>query len=155
MSVIRIMTKEVVTVGLDESLRTVHDIFQRENFHHLLVVEEEKLIGVISDRDLNRAISPFVGTLDEQARDLVTLNLKAQQIMSRDPIVVSPGDTIFKAIKIFNRNTISCIPVVDQDNKPVGIISWRDVLRYSEKLVKQRKHGKGVKKKAAAKPRAG
>ena len=154
MSVTRIMTKDVVSVGLDESLRTVHDIFQQQNFHHLLVVEEDKLIGVISDRDLNQAISPFVGTLEEQARDLVTLNLKAQQIMSRDPIVVTAKDSIFKAIKIFNRNTISCIPVVDEQGKPIGIISWRDVLRYSERLVKERKHGKSAGKKSPSKSKA-
>ena len=140
MSVTKIMTKDVVTIGLDESLREVHDIFQKQAFHHLLVVEENKLVGVISDRDLTAAISPFVGTLDEQARDLVTLNLKASQIMTRDPIVVGPKDSIFKAIKIFNRNVISCIPVVNEQEQPVGIISWRDVLLYSERLVKERMH---------------
>ena len=148
MSVTKIMTPDVVTVGMDESLREVHDIFQKQAFHHLLVVEDDKLIGVISDRDLNQAISPFIGTLEEQARDLVTLDLKAHQIMSRDPIVVTPKDSIFKAIKIFNRNTISCLPVVDENAVPVGIISWRDVLLYSERLVKDRMHGATAKKKS-------
>ena len=143
MSVTKIMTKNVVTIGLDESLKEVHDIFQKQAFHHLLVVEDDKLVGVISDRDLTGAISPFIGTLDEQARDLVTLNLKASQIMTRDPIVVGPKDSIFKAIKIFNRNVISCIPVVNEQEQPVGIISWRDVLLYSERLVKERMHSKG------------
>lgn len=138
MSVTKIMTKELVTIAPDENLRTVYDIFQRQTFHHLLVVENEKLVGVISDRDLNGAISPFIGTVDEQARDLITLDLKANKIMTRNPIVVKPSDSILNAIKIFNRNTISCIPVVADNGVPVGIISWRDVLLYSEQLVKQR-----------------
>ena len=55
-----IMTQDVVTVDMDDPLYLIQRIFQREGFHHLLVVEEDQLVGVISDRDLLPAISPYV-----------------------------------------------------------------------------------------------
>jgi acetoin utilization protein AcuB len=58
-----IMSTRVVTVEFDDSLATVKEIFDSLRFHHLLVVgSDRKLCGVISDRDLLRAISPYVGT---------------------------------------------------------------------------------------------
>jgi acetoin utilization protein AcuB len=49
--------------------------------------------------------------------------------MTRKPVTLTPSAGIYDAIKIFNIYNISCIPVVDDENKPVGIISWRDVLK--------------------------
>jgi len=58
-----IMTARVVTVEMDDRLEIVKEIFDTMNFHHLLVVDEhKKLSGVVSDRDLLRAISPYVGS---------------------------------------------------------------------------------------------
>ena len=73
-----IMTARVVTVEMDDRLEIVKEIFDTMNFHHLLVVNEQKtLSGVVSDRDLLRAISPYVGSAAETARDLATLNKRS------------------------------------------------------------------------------
>jgi acetoin utilization protein AcuB len=87
----RIMSKPVVTVTLDTTLRMVKQIFENAKFHHLLVVEKGKLYGVLSDRDLLKSISPFIGTLQETAHDKFTLNKKVHQIMSRKPITLTPS----------------------------------------------------------------
>ena len=129
MSVRDIMSKPVVTVELDDSLKTVKDIFDNTRFHHLLVVESDVLLGVISDRDLLKAISPNIGTMSERQNDLATLSKKVHQIMTRKPVTLGIGADLEDAIDIFNRHAISCIPVVDGTFKPIGIISWRDVLR--------------------------
>ena len=65
-----IMTKQVVTVDMDTSLKAICGIFDDKKFHHLLVVEDNELCGVISDRDLLKASSPFLNTLAEQKRDV-------------------------------------------------------------------------------------
>jgi acetoin utilization protein AcuB len=128
MSVEQIMSKTVVTVELDDSLRVVKEIFDNTRFHHLLVVESGELLGVLSDRDLLKALSPNIGTVREIARDVATLNKKVHQIMTREPIVLKQNAGVFNALEIFNNHNISCIPVVDDEFKPVGIISWRDIL---------------------------
>ncbi len=129
MSAKNIMNKPVVTVELDDTLKVVKEIFDNTRFHHLLVVEAGVLVGVISDRDLLKAISPNIGTAAEKNNDLATLTKKVHQVMTRKPVVLGPDAALEDAITIFNRYTISCIPVVDDAFKPVGIISWRDILR--------------------------
>lgn len=124
------MTSRVVTVGFDDTLATVREIFAQASFHHLLVVDEGKLQGVVSDRDLLRAISPFIDSVVESARDLGTLNKRVHQIMSRKPLTLRPESSLSEAVALFLANTISCIPIVDAEFRPVGIVSWRDVLRY-------------------------
>ncbi|ATX82736.1 acetoin utilization protein AcuB [Mariprofundus ferrinatatus] len=129
MNVEAIMSKNVVVVDAYDSLRKVKMIFDTSKFHHLLVVEKERLFGVISDRDLLKILSPGVGTAFESAGDAAILNKRAHLIMSRKPVTLGPDATIYDAIEIFNKHNISCIPVVDGERRPVGIISWRDVLR--------------------------
>lgn len=128
----KIMSKPVVTVELDDSLRTVRDIFESTSFHHLLVAEHGELYGVISDRDLLRAISPNIGTLLETNRDAATLNKRVHQIMTRKPITLRKSADVFEAIALFNQHNISCIPITDTENRIEGIVSWRDIFRLLE-----------------------
>lgn len=130
-----IMTKNPVSVSLDDSLGDVKEIFDNVSFHHLLVVENDKLIAIVSDRDLLRSISPNIGTNRYTVTDLATLNKRVHQIATRHPVTLCPENTVLDAAKIFNTHRISCIPVVDFENKPVGIISWRDIMKHLESLV--------------------
>jgi len=137
MTVEKIMTKTVVTVEMYDSLSVIQNIFNNTSFHHLLVVELGKLVGVISDRDLLKALSPNIGTAAESIKDTATLNKKAHQIMSRQVISLPPSAGIYQAISIFNEHDISCIPITknlvdDSGEEVVGILSWRDILKTLE-----------------------
>ena len=83
MSVKNIMSAIIVTVEMDDSLGMIKEIFDNAIFHHLLVVESNRLVGVISDRDLLKSLSPSVGTISETTRDAADNNKKAHQIISR------------------------------------------------------------------------
>jgi acetoin utilization protein AcuB len=125
-----IMTARIVTVEMDDRLELVKEIFDTMNFHHLLVVDEhKKLSGVLSDRDLLRALSPYVGSAAETARDLATLNKRVHQIMSRHPFTLRPHSAIAAAVNLLIVHRISCVPIVDDEFKPVGIVTWRDLLK--------------------------
>ena len=124
-----IMTKRVVTIEMDDKLSVVKDIFENSKFHHLLVIEDDKLFGVVSDRDLLKALSPNLGTMSETYKDAATLNKSVHQIMTRKPITLQASATVKDAVNLFNTHRISCIPIVDKDFRPVGIVSWRDILR--------------------------
>ena len=125
-----VMTARVVSVELDDALEVVKRIFDSVKFHHLLVLDsDKKLCGVISDRDLLRALSPYVGTPSENARDTATLKKRVHQIMTRRPITLPPEAAVTDAIKLFLNHRVSCIPIVDESFRPVGIVSWRDVMK--------------------------
>lgn len=129
MNVSDIMSKHVVTVESDDRLSAVKDIFDNARFHHLLVVEEGVLFGVVSDRDLLKSISPNIGTNRYTPRDLETLNKPVHAIMTRKPITLRETASVADAVTLFNTHSISCIPIVDAENHILGILTWRDLMK--------------------------
>ena len=129
MKVDEIMSREPVTVGMDDDLHRVKDLFELYRFHHLLVLLGEKLVGVISDRDLLRASSPFSGRASERPQDVATLNRRVHQIMARNLVVVAPEAPGEDAARLMLDKRVSCLPVVTEDGKLLGIVTWRDQLR--------------------------
>lgn len=81
----------------------------------------------MSDRDLLRALSLFVGTIVETHRDVLMLSKRVRQIMTRKPITLQPDADVTEAIQLLLTHPISCVPIVDTGSRPVGIVSWRDV----------------------------
>ena len=129
MKVSKLMSSNLVTVEMDDPLSVVKHIFEQTKFHHLVVIDNHKIVGVISDRDLLKSISFNIDSLTATTKDLASLNKKAHQIMSHNPITLDQESTVKTAVKIFNDHKISCIPIVNDNKKPVGIISWRDIMQ--------------------------
>lgn len=127
--IVDIMTTRLVVIEMDDNLEAVKNIFDNVRFHHLLVVEDELLVGVVSDRDLLKSISYKVDTAAETSRDSASLQKRVHQIMTRELICLNQKSTLADAIKLFGKHTISCLPVIDQMGKPVGIVSWRDLIK--------------------------
>lgn len=118
-----------MTVGLDDTLALVKEIFDHSKFHHLLAIENGELLGVVSDRDLFKALSPNISTSVEMYKDTATLNKRVHQIMSRKPKFLREGATVNAAIDMFIEHAISCIPILSAYDRLVGILSWCDILR--------------------------
>lgn len=129
MNVQSIMSRQVVTVDMDDSLEHMKGLFETHRFHHLLVLHERKVVGVISDRDVLRHISPFIGKRIERPQDLETLKRRAHQLMTRALISVAEDCPIRDATQIMLDHSVSCLPVLDEKGHPRGIITWRDLLR--------------------------
>ncbi|AWB68510.1 CBS domain-containing protein [Saccharobesus litoralis] len=138
MAVKNIMSPHPVTVEMDDKLSVAKEIFDNIGFHHLLVVNQDKLCGVVSDRDILRAISPFIGLASEKNRDVATLNRRIHQVMTRKLVTIDPSASIAHAVTLFNQHKVSCLPVVSQDGQVVGIVTWRDVLIELERQIKRK-----------------
>jgi acetoin utilization protein AcuB len=126
-----IMTKNIISVDVDERLPTIKKLMESHEFHHLPVTDKGKLIGIISDRDLLRLISPFIDRASEQPRDLDTLNRAAHQVMTRQPISVKAETSVEEIVAWFKRVDISCLPVIDDEEQVIGMISWRDLINHA------------------------
>ncbi|NRA70266.1 MAG: CBS domain-containing protein [Gammaproteobacteria bacterium] len=129
MKISKLMSSNLVTVAMDDPLSVVKNIFEQTKFHHLVVIDNNKIVGVISDRDLLKSISFNIDSVTATTKDLASLNKKAHQIMSHNPVFLNQDSTVKTAVKIFNDHKISCIPIVNDNEKPVGIISWRDIMQ--------------------------
>ncbi|MGL5358286.1 MAG: CBS domain-containing protein [Shewanella sp.] len=123
-----IMKTRVVTIEMDDRLCVAKEIFEQAKLHHLLVVEEHQLTGVLAEKDLLRAISPNLGCSAETQRDLDTLQKRVHQAMTRDPITVAPHLGLDNAARILVEHDIGCLPVLD-NGQIVGLVTWKDLLR--------------------------
>ncbi len=129
MNVDSIMSRDVVTVYPDAALMDIRKRLQEGGFNHMLVVEDGKLCGVISDRDVLEAISPFLDTYSEEHRDIKTLSQPASEIMQSDPITVGPDTSIEDASRTLLDNRVSSLPVVES-GELVGIVTGKDMLEH-------------------------
>jgi acetoin utilization protein AcuB len=134
MKISEIMSKPVITVQLDDPLLEVKQIFDRIRLRHVVVIEEGKLFGVVDERDLLRAISPFVDSQVCTYRDLATLNKRVHQIVTRKPACLTPDASVREALSLFRSLRIGCIPIVDFNNVPVGIVTRSDFLRHFDEI---------------------
>lgn len=130
------MTRDVVTVGSEESAARAWGLCRERNIRHLPVVEGERLVGIVSDRDL-RDLSPPRDTADQEN----TLGwVQIRDMMSTGVVTAHPLDTIEHAAKVIYENRFNCLPVV-ADDEIVGIITSSDLVRTLVELTGA--HGEG------------
>jgi len=130
------MTRDVVTVGPEESAARAWGLCRERNIRHLPVVEGGRLVGIVSDRDL-RDLSPPRDTADQEN----TLGwVQIRDMMSTGVVTAHPLDTIEHAAKVIYENRFNCLPVV-ADDEIVGIITSSDLVRTLVELTGA--HGEG------------
>jgi len=131
MFVSRSMTRRVITVGLEATLFEIQDLMAQNGIRHVPVVDEDnKLIGIVSDRDVRSAL-PFrylqEGISPEEKAKLQ--GLRAKDMMTRKVFTISPGYTIQDALLMIQNAKVGALPVVDEEGRLKGILSVRDLLR--------------------------
>ena len=134
MNITEIMSSPIKSVTLDDFLKDVKDIFDSNDIRHVIVVEEGELIGIVSERDLLKNISPYLNTNVYTTRDLATLNQRVIHIVTRKPKFWTLKHEVQDAVDLFNTVRIGCIPIVDENNAPVGIVTRGDIIRNIHKI---------------------
>jgi len=129
------MTRHVITISMDATLADVREIFEAAAFHHLIVTENRRVVGVLSDRDLLENLSPFVGKMSEQMRDIARLNRKVHQVMSRTLRTTSAESLLVDAGEVMIHNRISCLPVIGDGGKAAGILTIRDIATVAVEIL--------------------
>ncbi len=145
MQVSEIMTREVVSVGPDDKLVYVANVLERNGFNGVPVVEGKKVLGMITENDLiSRGSTSFhIPSLIRIFKDLQLdkskinysdslesiLKARAESVMNRDYVSVSPETKIIELVKVFQEKKVNPIPVVNKEKELVGIISMSDVLK--------------------------
>ncbi len=130
-----LMTPEVFTVNPEENLLEVKNLFDQHAIHHLPVVEEDQLVGMVSKSDLlyflkGNPSDDFDGVLNQ----VRLKHAKVNRVMTKGLAKLSSKESILTALKVFKENLFHAIPIVD-DEKLVGILSTQDIINS---LVDQR-----------------
>jgi acetoin utilization protein AcuB len=123
------MSKPVITVNADDSMQQATALLKEHHIGILPVMENEKLLGIITDRDLKRASASDATSLEIHELVYLLCKIKAKEIMTKDPIVVPAYYTIEETARILLEKKISGVPVVDDDGRVAGIITRDDLLR--------------------------
>jgi len=123
------MTKEPATVKPEEGLQEAMWKMERGHFRHLPVVDDHgKLIGMLSDRDI-RLIRPSLAFVAKEDAMVQLWSLSVQQTAVFDPIKVKPDTPLKEAAELMLRWHVGGLPVVDEQEKLVGMITYTDLLR--------------------------
>ena len=125
-SIVEVMTKNVVCVKPEQYLLDVKHIYEKQNFHHHIPVEEHgKLVGMVSLIDFMYNISG-AGISDDNK---VYNELKVKDIMTQNPFYLTTNSTISDVSKVLAEGNYHAVPVLENDNI-VGIVSTADIIKY-------------------------
>jgi CBS domain-containing protein len=140
-----IMTKDVITVTPDNTVKEVAKILTDKRVSGAPVVEDGELVGVISEGDIivqdKKLHFPdyiyfldsifYLDSLKEFEQDLKKrVAVEVKDLMTKDVITVAPEAEVEDVATILTEEDINRVPVVDEDNKLVGIITRADIVRY-------------------------
>ena len=119
------------------------DMMRREHIHHLPVIDDttRKLVGIVSEKDLLYAAPSPASTLDVYEMTRLLSKLTLSKVMTRTVITAAVMDTVEDAARKMVDNDIGCLPVVDEDNYPVGIVTETDIFRLFIDLFGTREPG--------------
>ncbi|WP_223303531.1 CBS domain-containing protein [Colwellia psychrerythraea] len=125
------MSEEVTCINLDDRLSVVRELFIKHKFHHLMVTDSKnQLIAVISERDYLKATNSNIELPAANEKDLAMLNKRVHQIVSKKLVAIKQFSPFSEAIKTFHDTGMSCLPVINSNNQPVGVITSRDIIKW-------------------------
>ena len=125
-----IMTKNLVTLHLNDDLSKAEQLFKKNKIRHIPVVSGHKIIGMLSYTDLLRI--SFVDAVDDEAEivDTTVYNLfTIEQVMAKKLVTISFDTTIRETAEILSKNEFHALPVV-VDELLVGIVTTTDLIKY-------------------------
>lgn len=124
------MTMTPVTITPDTPFMGAVRLMHRHRFRRLPVVDEDgRLIGIVSERDLLFALPSPPASPSALELDYLVSKLKIQDIMTRDVITTTPDAPIEEAARLILDRKIGGLPVVDDENQVVGVITETDIFR--------------------------
>jgi len=124
-----IMQSEVTTLGLGDSLDVANDIMTLGRVRHLPVVtDEDRLVGVVTQRDLLKASIASVLDLSRRAERDWLKGIPVGLVMVKDVVTTSPERPLREAVELMIHRKIGCLPVVDGE-RLVGLVTETDCLK--------------------------
>ncbi|KYG58201.1 CBS domain-containing protein [Planococcus maritimus] len=118
-----IMKKDVFTLRSDQTVQDVLDLFEEKRIRHAPIVDDGKVVGIVTDRDLKDAM-PSMFTVSPKGEPY---KKKVSEIMTKDPMIAHPLDFVEEIALLFYEQKIGCLPVVSQ-NELVGFLTETDLL---------------------------
>jgi len=124
-----IMESEVVTLAARDRLDLADDVMRLGRVRHIPVLDDGRVVGIVSQRDLLAASLSKALAFDPQQRRTFMRSVDVGEVMSREVVTVAPDATLGEAAALLLGRRIGCLPVVKPDGTLVGLVTETDLLR--------------------------
>jgi CBS domain-containing protein len=128
MKVRELMTGALVTVGADTPVFDARRIMLEKRIRHLLVTEEKRLLGILTDRDIRLNLPSPATSLSVWEVNYLLAQLTVGEAMTKAVVVVGPDRDARDAARLMLEHRIGALPVIDEGHL-IGIITETDILR--------------------------
>ena len=131
-SIKTIMTAEPHTAKAQDAVEVLDEIFKINRIHHVPVVDDDnEVTGIVSKSDFLYLLKGFTDNkMDTFVRAAKLRSFKVGEIMEDEVETLSESATIKQAVSILAENRFRCLPIVDDNNHLLGIVTPNDILKY-------------------------
>ena len=129
-----IMSSDVYSIQVGQSPSDARKLMMEHGTHHVPVVDGKQLIGLISFTDLMKVTVVVKGADDVTLDALVDQQFTVNDVMSTELVTLNQKDTIREAARILSQGQFHSLPVVNDDNDIVGMVTSTDLIRFLSDL---------------------
>ncbi|ASD65956.1 HPP family protein [Pseudoalteromonas piscicida] len=131
-----LMTADPFAVIAENTLQDAHNLMKEKNVRHIPVIDEAgSLVGMLTQKIMIAKVMGIMATYGANALARKEKQTKVQDIMATDFASVRPGQSLQDVVRFFVDNRHGCMPVVDEQNKLVGILTSSDFVRLAAALL--------------------
>jgi len=128
------MTKDVVTVGVDEPIKRAWELVEEKKLRRFPVMKGDVLVGIVTDSDLRNATASSIVLTEKKYHDFLLETVKVESIMTADPKTVTPDTDLKDAARLILELKVGGLPVVE-GGRLVGIITETDLINALVELL--------------------
>ena len=129
-----LMVTDITTVQVGQPVSHVRQLFAKNSFHHIPVLDGERLVGMVSSLDIVKLTFEAYETDDRTMDAVLDQTFKLEDVMTKDLVTVSHKDTVRRAVNLLADGTFHSLPVVGENETLKGIVTSTDLIKY---LMKQ------------------
>ena len=130
-----IMTREVITLSPNDTVDKVEDIFKTNNIHHIPIVNEQgNVVGIVSKSDflmIYQSLTFFRKDFSSEKNQRLFKTLLVEELMTKQVAKLNQDDSLMVAAGFFKENLFRAIPIVNDENLLVGIVTTLDLINYA------------------------
>ena len=128
------MTRPVITMAEDQTLREAIALMQRHRIRHVPIVSGDSVMGILTDRDVKRATPSLLSGVNQDEFDRVLNTTTVSHVMTRNPYTVTPSTSLRDAVKLMLDRRFSSLPVVEA-GRLIGMLTITDLLRTLHEML--------------------
>jgi acetoin utilization protein AcuB len=129
-----VMTAPATSIEKSARLLDAALTMRRSGFRHLPIVEGDRLVGIITERDVHRCAPSLLSNISQEEYNAIFEETPLERVMTRSPICVAPETPAREAVALLHNRKLGCLPVVEGE-RLVGIVTVTDMLKLLHRML--------------------